>query len=59
MKAAVCYEVGKPLVVEEIDIDAPKPGEVKVKMAATAVCHSDIHAFRGEIPQPLPNVGGH
>ena len=59
MKAAVCYEVGKPLVVEEIDIDPPKPGEVKVKMAATAVCHSDIHAFRGEIPQVLPSVGGH
>ena len=59
MKAAVCYEAGKPLVIEEIDIDTPRPGEVKVKMAATAVCHSDIHAIRGEIPQPLPSVPGH
>lgn len=59
MKAAVCYEVGKPLVIEEIDIDSPRPGEVKIKMAATAVCHSDIHAFRGEIPEALPSVGGH
>ncbi len=59
MKAAVCYETGKPLVVEEVDIDPPEPGEVKVKLAATAVCHSDIHLFMGEIPGKLPVVGGH
>ena len=49
MKAAVCYELGKPLVVEELTIDPPKEGEVKVKMAATAICHSDIHGIRGEL----------
>jgi S-(hydroxymethyl)glutathione dehydrogenase/alcohol dehydrogenase len=59
VKAAVCYEYGKPLVVEEITIDKPKKGEVKVKLAATAVCHSDIHAFKGELPMKLPFVGGH
>ena len=59
MKAAVCYEYNKPLVVEEINIDSPKQGEVKVKLAATAVCHSDIHFFKGEIPGQLPFVGGH
>ncbi len=59
MKAAVCYEVGKPLVIEEITLDPPKQGEVKVKLAATAVCHSDIHFFRGELPGQLPFVGGH
>ena len=59
LKAAVCYEFGKPLVVEEIDIDPPKNGEVKVKMAATAICHSDIHIIRGELPQALPCVAGH
>jgi len=59
MKAAVCYEIGKPLVVEEVDILPPEPGEVKVKLAATAVCHSDIHLFKGEIPGTLPVVGGH
>lgn len=59
MKAAVCYEIGKPLVVEEITLDPPKQGEVKVKMAATAVCHSDIHFFKGELPGDLPFVGGH
>jgi Zn-dependent alcohol dehydrogenase len=59
LKAAVCYEIGKPLVVEEVDIDPPKAGEVKVKLAATAVCHSDIHMFRGELPFKPPLVGGH
>jgi S-(hydroxymethyl)glutathione dehydrogenase/alcohol dehydrogenase len=59
MKAAVCYETGKPLVVEEVDIAPPGKGEVKVKMAATAVCHSDIHTIRGEIPGQLPFIVGH
>jgi S-(hydroxymethyl)glutathione dehydrogenase / alcohol dehydrogenase len=60
MKAAVCYEYGKPLVIEEIDIDPPQKGEVKVRMAATAVCHSDIHFIKGEFPgMQLPIVPGH
>ena len=59
MKAAVCYEIGKPLVVEEINLNPPKPGEVRVKLAATAVCHSDIHVIMGEIPGKLPFVAGH
>jgi len=59
MKAAICYEFGKPLVVEEVDIDPPKEGEVKVRMAATAICHSDIHVIRGEQNTRLPIVAGH
>lgn len=59
MKAAVCYEYGKPLVIEDVDISPPKKGEVKVRLAATAICHSDIHVLRGEIPMELPTIGGH
>ena len=59
MKAAVCYEFGKPLVVEEVNIDPPKVGEVKVKMAATAICHSDIHSIRGELGGKPPMIAGH
>jgi Zn-dependent alcohol dehydrogenase len=59
VKAAVCYELGKPLVVAEVDIDPPGLGEVKVKIAATAICHSDIHMFKGELPFKPPLVGGH
>ena len=46
MKAAICYEFGKSLVIEEVDIDPPQKGEVKVRLSATAICHSDIHFIR-------------
>lgn len=59
MKAAVCYEFNKPLVIEEVDIDPPQKGEVKVRLAATAICHSDIHFIRGDFGGNLPLVPGH
>ncbi len=59
MKAAVCHEFGQPLRVEDVNIAAPGPGEVKVKVACTAICHSDIHDMKGELPGPVPFVPGH
>ena len=60
MKAAICYEVNKPLVVEDgVNVRDTGKGEIKVKVAATAVCHSDLHFFTGEIPSPLPGLAGH
>lgn len=62
MKAAVCYQFGQPLVVEEIDLDPPGPGEVKVRVAAVAVCHSDVHLIRGDWEgwsSAVPVVAGH
>jgi len=62
MKAAICYEFGKPLIVEEIDIDPPRKDKVKVRIAATAICHSDIHLIRGEWGNVMgspPIVVGH
>ena len=59
MKAAVCYEFGKPLVVEELTLRAPRPDEVRVKVAATAICHSDIHDIHGDFGGMVPFVGGH
>jgi D-arabinose 1-dehydrogenase-like Zn-dependent alcohol dehydrogenase len=44
----MCYEFGRPLDVKEVQIDPPQMGEVKVKIAACAICHSDIHWIRGE-----------
>jgi S-(hydroxymethyl)glutathione dehydrogenase / alcohol dehydrogenase len=59
-KAAVLYEVGKPMVIEEVTLDSPKKGEARIKIAATGICGSDIHSIRGEHGQtPLPGVGGH
>ena len=59
MKAAVCYEFGQPLVVEEIEIDPPQAGEIKVKLAACAICHSDIHYAEGAWGGTLPSIFGH
>ncbi|MFC1946522.1 zinc-binding dehydrogenase [Chloroflexota bacterium] len=59
MKAAVTYEFDKPLVVEEIEMADPIEGEVRVKLATTAICHSDIHDIKGELPGKLPFIGGH
>lgn len=59
MKAAVCYEFGKPLVVEDLDIELPRDGEVSVKIAACAICHSDITYIDGGWGGKLPKVFGH
>ena len=59
MKAAICHEFGKPLVIEEIVIDVPQAGELKVKLSACAICHSDIHYMEGAWGGTLPAVYGH
>ena len=56
MKAAICYEFGKPLVIEEVQIDPPQTGEVKIKLAATAICHSDVHLLQGEWGGEVPVI---
>ena len=58
MKAAVLYELNQPVVVEDIEMEAPKAGEVVVKVAATGVCHSCYHAVTGTLDIPLPVVLG-
>ena len=59
MKAAVLYEVNEPLVIEEIELDPPKSGEILIKLAATGVCHSDVHYYTGDVPRELPIILGH
>ena len=59
MQAAVCYEFGEPLVVEEVTLDPPAAGEVMVKIAACAICHSDLHDLNGDWGGTLPVISGH
>ena len=59
MKAAVCYEFGKPLVVEELEIDPPNAGEIAVRVAACGVFHSDVSVIAGAWDGRLPAVYGH
>lgn len=59
MKAAVLFERGSPLVVEDVQIGTPGPREVLIRVVATGVCHSDLHMAEGSFPAPLPAVLGH
>jgi S-(hydroxymethyl)glutathione dehydrogenase/alcohol dehydrogenase len=57
-RAAVMHEPGA-LVVEELDVDEPQPGEVVVRMHAVGVCGTDLHSYKGEWDRPTPIVLGH
>ena len=59
MKAAVLYDYNTPLVIEDVDLDPPKPGEVLVKTGAAGICRSDYHFMKGEATTLLPVVLGH
>lgn len=61
MTAAVVREFGKPLVIEELPIPRPGPGQVLIKYQATGVCHTDLHAAKGDWPvRPNPPfIPGH
>ena len=57
--AAVMYEVGKPLVMEDVEVLEPAGHEVLVRWVANGVCHSDLHVITGDSPHPLPVILGH
>ena len=59
VKAAVLYETGQPLVIEDLELDEPKEGEVLVKIGAAGICRSDRHFMHGDAPISLPVVLGH
>jgi len=61
MKAAIVHAFGKPLRIEEVPIPTPGPGEALVKVIATGVCHTDLHAAQGDWPAKptLPFIPGH
>jgi len=59
-RAAVAFEAGKPLVIEEVDLDGPRAGEVLVEIKATGVCHTDEFTRSGADPEGLfPVIFGH
>jgi S-(hydroxymethyl)glutathione dehydrogenase/alcohol dehydrogenase len=59
MKAAVCTGFGEALVVEELTVRPPSAGEVQVRIAACAICHSDVAFMQGAWEGDLPAVYGH
>jgi alcohol dehydrogenase len=67
IRAAVLHEMGRPrpyrdsrpLVIEELDLAAPGPGEVLVRIHAAGLCHSDLSVVNGDRPRPVPMALGH
>ena len=59
MRAAVLRGLNQPFEVTDVDLDDPRAGEVKVRMQASGVCHSDLSVIEGVIPFMIPMVGGH
>ena len=59
-KAAVAWEAGKPLSIEEVQVAPPKAGEVRIKIVATGVCHTDAFTLSGDDPEGVfPSILGH
>src|SRR6187200_2546398 len=59
-RAAVAYAAGQPLVIEEVELEGPKAGEVLVEIRATGVCHTDEFTLSGADPEGLfPVIFGH
>lgn len=59
MRAAVLHGFQQPFVVEEVSLAQPAQGEVRVKLAASGVCHTDLSIQQGVIPLPPPRILGH
>jgi S-(hydroxymethyl)glutathione dehydrogenase/alcohol dehydrogenase len=58
-RAAVLWAAGDKWQIEDVELDDPKAGDVLVKMQVAGMCHSDEHAVTGDLPMPLPVIGGH
>ena len=58
MRAAVAYEVGQPLVVEDVEPSPVGPRDVFVRIAASGICHTDLTVINGRSSLPLPIVPG-
>ena len=59
IKAAVVHRKGEPFELETLRLDTPRASEVLVRIVATGICATDLHAREGHLPVPLPAVLGH
>ncbi len=58
-KAAVLTGIQQPWEIMELDLREPKENEVLIRYVAAGLCHSDEHLMTGDLPVPLPYIGGH
>lgn len=58
MKAAVLKDYEQLVTIEDVELHAPKKGEVLVKMKAAGICHSDLHVVNADLPLLVPMILG-
>jgi len=59
-RAAIAWQAGKPLTIEEVELEGPKAGEVLVEVKATGICHTDYYTLSGADPEGIfPAILGH
>lgn len=59
IQAALLFEPHTPFVIEDVELDGPRSGEVLIQIKASGVCHSDYHLVTGDTRHPMPVVAGH
>ena len=60
VRAAVAFEAGKPLQIETVQLEGPRPFEVMVEIKATGICHTDEFTLSGADPEGIfPSILGH
>ena len=59
IRAAIFRDAGQPVEIEQLSLADPRAGEVRVRMTASGVCHSDLHVRDGDWPRPGPIAMGH
>ena len=58
-RAAVLHRPGEPLAIEEVELGALRPGDVRVRLRASGLCHTDLEVMQGSLAYPMPIVLGH
>ena len=59
VRAAVVPGPNQPFVIETVQLEGPREGEVLIQVKATGLCHSDLHAYEGKVPWQFPAILGH
>ena len=59
VRAAVVHGPNQPFVIEEVQLEGPRAGEVLMQVKTTGLCHSDLHAYEGKVPWQFPAILGH
>jgi S-(hydroxymethyl)glutathione dehydrogenase/alcohol dehydrogenase len=59
MKAAILRAAREPMTIETVELDGPRPEEVRIRVAASGLCHSDYHVISGDLGSAFPIVLGH